>query len=275
MWMVVGTNRFIFAPESASRRTSGSSRPPRTLPCGSSLEDKRAGEARGPRENVRCSALGVAEEVLRSCRLGLRASLQRPRDAAALRPFRSPHGRSDGTAAALLRPWQLTPVRRSNDMSAQDEDAGAVRRALGVPMNQPDSSSVADGGFAASDTSAAEFTDPISGREWITDSTSAQHSGANVDLEYACTFKLPMSRDCSDAATRADPTLLDSCDCTPPVTGTGLFTALRFPPSSAGSRSRCDARRVVQRHPLCLRPRGRPGAVREAHAHGATTTYCG
>jgi hypothetical protein len=85
------------------------------------------------------------------------------------------------------------------------------------------------GGFPVSDTSAPEGTDPISGREWVTDSTMAQHSGLNVDREYACTFKLPTPRDCSDTATKADPTLLDSCDCSPPVAGTGAFTHAQIP----------------------------------------------
>jgi len=88
---------------------------------------------------------------------------------------------------------------------------------------------VPDGGFSVADSSAAEGADPISGREWITDSTMAQHNGLNVDREYACTFKLPAPRDCSTAATNADPTLLDSCDCMSPVSGTGAFTHAQVP----------------------------------------------
>ena len=76
------------------------------------------------------------------------------------------------------------------------------------------------GGFPVSPATAAEGTDPISGREWTTDSTMPQHEGLLVDREYACTFKLAEPRDCSNPATAADPTLLDSCDCEPPQTGT-------------------------------------------------------
>jgi hypothetical protein len=44
-------------------------------------------------------------------------------------------------------------------------------------------------GFRVADPGQPEGSDPIAGREWITDSTSPLHSGA-VDLEYACTFRL-------------------------------------------------------------------------------------
>ncbi len=46
------------------------------------------------------------------------------------------------------------------------------------------------GGFPVSATSAAEGSDPISGREFVTDSTNAEHQGLRVDREYACIFKL-------------------------------------------------------------------------------------
>ncbi|HTB71914.1 MAG TPA: hypothetical protein VK762_01660 [Polyangiaceae bacterium] len=80
------------------------------------------------------------------------------------------------------------------------------------------------GGFPVSPTSAAEGTDPISGREWVTDSTAATHESLLVDREYACIFQLAAPRQCDDTATSADPTLLDSCDCLPPQSGTGSFT---------------------------------------------------
>ena len=62
-------------------------------------------------------------------------------------------------------------------------------------------------GFPVAAPSAAEGTDPISGREWVTDSTMAEHQALVVDREYACIFKLPTPRQCDDAATTADPTL--------------------------------------------------------------------
>ena len=80
-----------------------------------------------------------------------------------------------------------------------------------------------------SDSSTPEGTDPISGREWVTDSTMAEHSGLLVDCEYACTFQLATPRHCDAAATAADPTLFDQCDCTPPVQGTGTFTHAQVP----------------------------------------------
>jgi hypothetical protein len=80
----------------------------------------------------------------------------------------------------------------------------------------------------ASETSP-EGTDPVSGREFITDSTIAEHQGLLVDLEYACTFALAKPRACDDAATQADPTLFDSCECEPPLAGTGAFTHAQVP----------------------------------------------
>jgi hypothetical protein len=95
---------------------------------------------------------------------------------------------------------------------------------------QPRTSAVVPvNGFPVSDPSTPEGTDPISGREWVTDSTTAMHSGLLVDVEYACTFKLAAPRDCSSAASSADPTLADECDCTPPVQGTGTFTHAQVP----------------------------------------------
>jgi hypothetical protein len=83
-------------------------------------------------------------------------------------------------------------------------------------------------GFKVADQTQPEGTDPISGREWITDSTMAEHTGLLVDREYACIFKLDTPRDCSMAATTADPTLTDSCDCQPPDKG-GAFTHEQIP----------------------------------------------
>jgi hypothetical protein len=96
--------------------------------------------------------------------------------------------------------------------------------------------SVPTGGFPLSDTGTPEGSDKINGREWVTDSTMATHTGLLVDREYACIFPLvnpttgtPTPRDCSDAATMKDPTLQDSCDCQPPVSGTGTLSHDELP----------------------------------------------
>ncbi|HTB71977.1 MAG TPA: hypothetical protein VK762_01975 [Polyangiaceae bacterium] len=83
-------------------------------------------------------------------------------------------------------------------------------------------------GFPVADQSQPEGTDPISGREWTTDSVMAEHTGLLVDREYACIFPLENKRDCSMTATNADPTLTDSCDCQPPDKG-GAFTHAQIP----------------------------------------------
>ena len=88
---------------------------------------------------------------------------------------------------------------------------------------------VPSNGFAVSPATSPEGTDPISGREWITNSAMAEHRGVLVDREYACTFKLDMARDCSDSATTADQTLQDSCDCQPPNPNTGTFSPSQVP----------------------------------------------
>jgi hypothetical protein len=101
------------------------------------------------------------------------------------------------------------------------------------------------GGFAVAPTSAAEGTDPISGREWVTDSTAATHSGLFVDREYACIFKLAAPRNCDFAAMAADPTLVDSCDCSAPQSGTGSFTHDR----SCGLQRRAPAAGHAKAYP--------------------------
>jgi hypothetical protein len=99
-----------------------------------------------------------------------------------------------------------------------------------VESYQPrDGMVVPTGGFAVATSGAAEGTDPISGREWVTDSTAATHTGLLVDREYACIFKLNTPRHCDNAATTADPTLQDACDCQPPQAGTGSFTHDQVP----------------------------------------------
>jgi hypothetical protein len=55
--------------------------------------------------------------------------------------------------------------------------------------------------------SSPDGTDPISGREWITD--QGPHTPLYVDREYACTFPLAQPRDC----TITDPAVQYSCDC--------------------------------------------------------------
>jgi hypothetical protein len=83
-------------------------------------------------------------------------------------------------------------------------------------------------GFGVSPPTAAEGTDPISGREWTTNSKSPAHQGLLVDREYACTFKLQTPRQCDNAATSRDATLVDSCDCQPP-SGATPFTPDEVP----------------------------------------------
>lgn len=83
--------------------------------------------------------------------------------------------------------------------------------------------------FRVLDSNATEGADPISGREWVTDSTMAEHQGLLVDLEYACIFKLATPRQCDAAPISADPTLAASCECQPPMPGTGAFTHAQVP----------------------------------------------
>jgi hypothetical protein len=77
------------------------------------------------------------------------------------------------------------------------------------------STPVPPGGFPVSGTGAAEGTDPISGREWVTDGQTHVY-GISVDREYACTFKLPTPRACDANAIANDHTLSNSCDCVMP-----------------------------------------------------------
>jgi hypothetical protein len=134
-------------------------------------------------------------------------------------------------------PHQLLQVDPTSANSPQKESLSAAdwRRILGNdPANYDYSgidphmvesyqsrvnSPVPVGGFPVAPTSSAEGTDPISGREFVTDSTSPLHQGLRVDREYACTFRLAAPRLCDGNATSADPTLLDSCDCQPPAPG--------------------------------------------------------
>jgi hypothetical protein len=80
-------------------------------------------------------------------------------------------------------------------------------------------------GFPVADPTSATGTDPISGREWVTDSVAphGEHD-SYVDLEYACTFKLDKTRDCSMARTSQDQTIAESCDCETPNDSTGTFS---------------------------------------------------
>ena len=89
---------------------------------------------------------------------------------------------------------------------------------------------VPSGGFKVFDPASPAGTDPISGREWITNTAApnGEHQ-VRVDREYSCIFKLDKSRDCSPAATNLDPTLLDSCDCLPPNANTGSFSPGAIP----------------------------------------------
>jgi hypothetical protein len=95
------------------------------------------------------------------------------------------------------------------------------RTAVPVPTN----------GFPLAGPTSPEGTDPISGREWVTNSAApnGEHQGLLVDREYSCTFKLETPRDCSDSATMADQTLQDSCDCQPPNPNTGTLSPAEIP----------------------------------------------
>jgi len=68
---------------------------------------------------------------------------------------------------------------------------------------------------------AADGTDPISGREWITN--QGPHADLNVDREYACIFALATPRDCSN------PDNSYACDCSPPAQDGGLTHAETSP----------------------------------------------
>jgi hypothetical protein len=63
------------------------------------------------------------------------------------------------------------------------------------------------------DPSSPDGTDPISGREWITN--QGPHLDLNVDREYACIFPLTAPRDCSKSASGEYnvPANGYSCDC--------------------------------------------------------------
>jgi hypothetical protein len=84
-------------------------------------------------------------------------------------------------------------------------------------------------GFKVAAANEPAGTDPIAGREWITNSSSPVHPGGYVDREYACVFKLtdqkgsPTPRHCDpasiDPTMGGDPTLADSCDCEQPTDG--------------------------------------------------------
>ncbi len=144
-------------------------------------------------------------------------------------------------------PHQLLQQDPTNPDSPQKTDLAAAdwTRILGKdPLNYDytgidphmvesykprDSVPVPPGAFPVATPTAPEGTDPISGREWTTNSSMAEHRGVLVDREYACTFRLAKPRDCSDAATQADPTLNDSCDCQPPNPNTGAFTPDQVP----------------------------------------------
>jgi hypothetical protein len=68
---------------------------------------------------------------------------------------------------------------------------------------------------ALADPTQASTTDPVNGREWITDQEAVPANGSDngghilqVDRQYACTFKLQTARDCTLAQNNAY-----SCDC--------------------------------------------------------------
>ncbi len=73
-------------------------------------------------------------------------------------------------------------------------------------------------------------TDPINGREWITN--VGAHADLNVDLEYACIFALKAPRDCTDPNNKL------ACDCS---TQPGVLTAAETSPV-------CDSTTVTQQN---------------------------
>ncbi len=84
-------------------------------------------------------------------------------------------------------------------------------------------------GFPVAATSAAEGADPISGREWITNSTMPMHQGLFVDRRVRLHLQArnhgpPITTTTRYTTKPRDPTLLDSCDCSPPQSRRGSLT---------------------------------------------------
>ena len=101
-------------------------------------------------------------------------------------------------------------------------------------------------GFKVADQSQPEGTDPISGREWTTDSTMAEHTGLLVDREYACIFKLRYAAGLLDGGDhgRPDPPRLVRLPA--PGQGRRLHATRRSPRSATTPRrpSRTPRRRI-------------------------------
>jgi hypothetical protein len=82
--------------------------------------------------------------------------------------------------------------------------------------------------------SSADDADPISGREWTTDSTPTF-----VDLEFACTFPLVTPRDCTA------PENVDACDC--PTSESSTLQGGDLPPLCGGPQAATPAARALSR----------------------------
>jgi hypothetical protein len=97
-----------------------------------------------------------------------------------------------------------------------------------VESQTPRNGTFADPSNVLAAPTAANGTDPISGREWITN--QGAHADLNVDREYACIFPLAVPRDCTSPDNRL------ACDCS---TAPGVLTAAETSPV-------CDATVVTQ-----------------------------
>jgi hypothetical protein len=139
----------------------------------------------------------------------------------------------DGTSTDAAALCDLTPGARSPSMVFFTHIGGVPHQLLHFDPNDPAASRLTDGDWVKilgrdplhhdttgidphmiesyapranlPDPSQPNGTDPISGREWITN--VGAHVDLPVDLEYACTFPLAMPRDCSVKDNRF------ACDC--------------------------------------------------------------
>jgi hypothetical protein len=97
-----------------------------------------------------------------------------------------------------------------------------------VESDTPRNGTAADPNNVLSPPTAPNASDPINGREWITN--QGAHADLNVDREYACIFPLVTPRDCTDPNNKL------ACDCS---TLPGVLTAAETSPV-------CDPTTVTQ-----------------------------
>ena len=88
---------------------------------------------------------------------------------------------------------------------------------------------VPPGGFSVAAATTPEGTDPISGREWVTNSTTPSIKGSWWTWSTRARSSSRHPETASDAATLADPTLVDACNCQPPSPNTGSFSPAQIP----------------------------------------------